>query len=71
MPVSSRKGSVITNALMASSATLQLIRSVCRFLLTARFANVSDDQGLIQLLKYNKRLLSCQACEYPKDYDSA
>jgi hypothetical protein len=56
---------------MASSATLQLIRSVCRFLLTARFANVSDDQGLIQLLKYNKRLLSCQACEYPKDYDSA
>ncbi len=35
MPVLSRKGSVITNVLMASSVTLRLIHLVCRFLLTA------------------------------------
>ena len=34
-------------------------------------ANVSDDQGLIELLSHNKRLLSCQTCEHPEDYHPA
>ena len=42
-----------TNVLMASNDILLLIRWAFHFSPTARLANISDDQGLIEMLSHN------------------
>src|SRR4028118_217302 len=66
MPVLSPKAFAFTNAPMASNDILPSIRWAFRFLPTALSSNVSDDQGLIEMLSQNLDYFRAKPVNIPK-----